>query len=147
MVTRRAIRGVLGNFLGTYVSRYSEYEGYWLFGFLAGDLGELRIDLLAPTVNQPDTPLDLAVRSAAAKFMEQVEKASLAPSQIRDAWLTIRRLPRSVEGSVNGHPCAGNNLSFVAVATMDSGRRYEREQFVFVAPHDAEIEVRSARGG
>ncbi len=34
MATRRAINGVLGNFLGTYVSRYSDYDSYWLFGFI-----------------------------------------------------------------------------------------------------------------
>jgi hypothetical protein len=33
MVTPRAIRGMLRNFLGTYTSQYSDYKGYWLFGF------------------------------------------------------------------------------------------------------------------
>ena len=46
MAKRRAIRGVLGNFLGTFTSRYSDYDGYWLFGFLVADLKDLRIDLL-----------------------------------------------------------------------------------------------------
>ena len=57
MASRRVIKGVLGNFLGTYVSRYSDYDGYWLFGFLVGDLGELRINLLGQSVSDPDTPI------------------------------------------------------------------------------------------
>jgi len=30
---------VLKNFLGTYTSRYSDFQGYWLFGFLVPGLG------------------------------------------------------------------------------------------------------------
>src|SRR4051794_17775759 len=100
MATRKVIRGVLSNFLSTYVSRYSDYDGYWLFGFLVSDLGELRIDLLVPIVGDPDTPLGAAIRSAAAKFADQAGKAGLTRSQVRDAWLAILRLPGPVGGSV-----------------------------------------------
>jgi hypothetical protein len=144
MATRRAIRGVLANFLGTYMSRYSDFDGYWLFGFLIGGPAELRIDLLAPPVGVPGTPLDTAVRSAAVKFEDQMQKAGLTRPQIRDAWLVLRKLPGSVAGSVNGHPCIGHRLLFSAGAVTDDGRRYGREQDVFVAPHNAEVELRSA---
>jgi len=145
MATRRTVRGVLGNFLGTYTSRYSDYDGYWLFGFLVADLAELRIDLLATQVDDANTPVSVAVRSAVGKFDDQVRKAGLVRSQVREACLTIRRLPGSVEGPVNGHSCAGYNISFSAGVLMDGGRRYEREQIVFVAPHDSKVELRSAR--
>jgi len=138
---------VLGNFLGTYTSRYSDYRGYWLFGFLVADLDELRIDLLASPAAEADSPLGVAVRSAAAKFANQVQKAGLVRPQIRDAWLTIRKLAGPATGSVNGVPCAGHNVSFSAGAVMDGGRRYEREQVLFVAPHNAEVELRSGRAG
>lgn len=145
MVTRRAIRGVLGNFLGTYTSRYSECNGYWLFGFIVADLGDLRIELLTPTGDASDAPLEAAVRSAAAKFVDQMQKAGLVRPQVRDAWLTIRKLPGPAKGSINGVPCAGHNVSFSAGAVMDGGRRYERENVVFVAPHNPRVELRSAR--
>jgi hypothetical protein len=135
---------VLGNFLGTYISRYSDFEGYWLFGFLIGDLTEFRIDLLVPIAGVAGTPLDVAVRSAAAKFEDQLRKAGLTRSQVREAWLELRKLPSPVEGSVNGHLCIGHRLLFAAGAVMESGRRFEREQNVFVAPHNAEVEWRSA---
>src|SRR5688572_18734716 len=114
MATRRAIRGVLGNFLGTYTSRYSDYGGYWLFGFLVADLGELRIDLLAPPPGESDAPLGVAARSAAAKFADQLRHAGLARSQVREAWLTIRKLPGPAVGAVNGVPCGGHNVRFSA---------------------------------
>src|SRR5262245_28787953 len=102
MATRKAVRGVLGNFLGTYTSRYSDSDGYWLFGFLVADLGELRIDLLAPPASDSEGPLGLAVRSAAAKFADQMQKAGLVCPQIQEAWLTIRKLSGQTAGSVNG---------------------------------------------
>jgi hypothetical protein len=144
MATRRVIKGVLGNFLGTYVSRYSDYDGYLLFGFLVSDLGELRINLLGESVSEPDTPMGRAVLSAVAKFDDQRQKAGLAPSRVRDAWLMIRRLPGLARGSVNGHSCAGFNVSFLAAARMDDGKRYERDRVVFVAPHDPKVELRRA---
>jgi hypothetical protein len=145
MVTRRANRGVLGNFLGTYMSRYSDHDGYWLFGFLVANLDELRIDLLASLTGESNSPLGVAVRSATAKFADQVQMAGLVRAQILEAWLTIRKQPGRAMGSVNGVPCAGHNVSFSAVAMMDTGRRYEWERVVFVAPHNNEIELRSAR--
>ncbi len=78
MATRRIIKGVLGNFLGTYVSRYSDYDGYLLFGFLVGDFAELRINLLGQSVADPDSPLGVAVLTAVAKFEDQRAKAHLA---------------------------------------------------------------------
>jgi len=145
MATRRAILGVLRNFLGTYTSRHSEYDGYWLFGFLVADLGELRVDLLAPPADAPDAPLGVAVRSAAVKFADQVRKAGLLRPQIREAWLTIRKLPGAAVGTVNGVPCAGHNVSFAAGAVMGEDKCYEHTQVVFVAPHDAGVEMRSTR--
>ena len=46
MASRSVIKSVLWNFLGTYMSRYSDYDGYWLFGFLIEDMGELEINIL-----------------------------------------------------------------------------------------------------
>jgi hypothetical protein len=146
MATRRVIKGVLENFLGTYVSRRSDYGGYLLFGFLIGDFAELRINLLGQGVSDPDTPVGVAVLSAAARFEDQRQKAGLARPQLREAWLTIRRSPGSVWGSINGRPCAGFYFRFVAQAVMDDGKSYERERVVFIAPHNAGIELRSARG-
>ena len=144
-MTRRVIRGVLGNFLGTYTSRYTDYDGYWLFGFLVADLGELRIDLLAPPASNSKVPLDVAVQSAVDKFADQMQKAGLVRSQIREAWLTIRKLPVRSVGLNNSVARAGNNVSFWVGTVTDNGRCYEREQIVVVAPHNAEVERRSAR--
>ena len=145
MATRRVINGVLGNFLGTYVSRYSDYNGYLLFGFLVGELGELRFNLLGESVSETSSPKGVAILSAVTKFEDQRRKMDLSRSRIREASLTIRRVSGVVSGSINGHSCSGFNVSFLATAVMDDGKRYERERVVFVAPHEAKVELRSAQ--
>ena len=145
MPSRRVIKGILGNFIGTYSSRYSDYTGFWLFGFLVRDLAELQIDLLAPKCTESDSPRGVAIRTALAKFEDQLRKAGLAKSDLRQASLKLKKLDVPVEGSVNGHLCSGFNLSFSCNVLTKGGKHYEREQTVFAAPHDAKIEIQSAR--
>ncbi len=143
MATRRVIKSVLQSFLGTYTSRYSDYDGYWLFGFLVADLGELRINLLGQNVGDPASPVGVATSLAVTKFEEQRRKSDLAPSHIHEAWLTIQRLPGERKWWASDHWSAGFNIRFSALAVMENGKRYERECDVFVAPHNPEFESRS----
>jgi hypothetical protein len=145
MATRRVLKSALVNFLGTYSSRYSDYDGYWLFGFLVGELNGLRIDLLAQSDSDANGPRGAALRCAKLRFEEQCRKSGLVPSQVREGWLTMALLPGSVRGTVNGRPCEGRSLRFTAEAVTDLGRSYKRELVIFVAPHNANIECRSSR--
>jgi hypothetical protein len=47
MPGRRSITGVLCGFLGTYTSRYSDFDGYWIFGFLVAQVVDVKFDLWA----------------------------------------------------------------------------------------------------
>jgi len=147
MNRRRTIKGVLHNFLGTYTSRYSDYDGFWLFGILLGDVEELKIDLLSGSVgtSQP-APVTAAIELAVQRFAEQVEKAGLSVSCVREARLEITKLPGSQRGAVHGHISVGNHVRFVARVVSDYGKTYEGTRTVFVAPHDASVERRSTRG-
>lgn len=144
MTRRKTIQGVLENFLGTYTSRYSNHRGYWLFGILVEDLERLDVDLL-----QPEPPMGDSVKTrgaatlAALKFNEQVKKAGVALSQIREARLSLTRLTGTMEGIVNGRARTGYTLHFVATAVTDLGRAFRCERSVFAAPHDALLESRS----
>jgi len=143
----RRINGVLVSFLRTYTSRYSDFQGYWLFGFLVVDLvSELRIDLLTPSTHRHDTALDLALRLASEKFHDQVRKGGIVSDRIRRAWLTIRRPLEPVEGTVNDHACLGYRVGFAIEVLTEDGRRYAQELLLFVAPHNPELERRSTRG-
>ena len=78
VANRRVIKGVLDNFLGTYTSRYTDYEGYWLFGLLVADLGEVEFDLLAAG-GSPDSPLGVAELAASLKFADQRRRRDWSP--------------------------------------------------------------------
>jgi hypothetical protein len=139
------MKSVLRNFLGTYTSRYSQFRGYWLFGFLVGELSELNFNLLSAPPVDVETPRAVAEKLAATKFEDQLRKSGLERSMVREARLSLRRAPEVANGSVNGHACAGYNLSFEAHAVMDTDKQYGCKQVLFVAPHDARVERRSGR--
>ena len=143
---RKAIKGVLYNFLGTYTSRYSDYKGYWLFGMLVSKEKFLNIDLLNSNSDwSVSTPLAIAHQLAVQKFREQLEKTDLSISCVQEAHLDITRLPNLRNGTVNGHICVGYNMLFQVKVTSDFDRKYKGEMSIFVAPHDPRIELRSTR--
>ena len=143
MPTRRVLKSVLHGFLGTYTSRYSDYDGYWLFGFLVGDLDRAEFDLLAASPTKPGGPITTARELAVRRFAEQLEKHGIDERVVQDARLLMSRLPD--DNSVPGqHFRPGYIISFSAIAMADTGRRFERDALVFVAPHDPRLESRSS---
>jgi hypothetical protein len=150
MATRRIIKSVLRNFLGTLTSRYSDWNGYWLFGFVVNDLERLDHDLLIPVAGSPDdTPLAHIRSVATIKFQEQLSKARLDPIHIREATLILERLPGRVEVQYNPYTSpyttSGYRVRFMVSAITDLGKVYECEQIVAVAPHDWTHEFQSSR--
>lgn len=145
MHRRRKILSVLHNFLGTYTSRYSDHQGYWLFGFIVREVDELRIDLLNGTANvHRSAVIDRAVQVAVRKFLEQIVYDDLPIQWIREAKLDISKT-RPMHGIINGHQRSGVELRVCASAVMDIGTQYESKVLMFVAPHDPSVELQ-ARG-
>lgn len=147
MAKQRIIKSVLHNVLGAYTSRHSEYEGYWLFGFLVSCFEHgIAINLLLPQteLDQPG-PLAVATHLAVQKFTEQIEKAGLDLSLVQSAFLEIAKSSYLRTGTVNGHSLAGYDVRFAATAVSDLGKVYQCEVSVFVAPHNPTVEHKSAR--
>jgi hypothetical protein len=143
---RRRLNGALHNFLATFTSRYSDYDGYWLFGFLLKDAEDLKIDLINPNSDSPSsTPLQVAANIARQKFQDQLAKAGLNISCARDAHVTITKLSEPRRGFVNGHVSDGHEVRCLATVVTDLGKTYHRQMNIFVAPHNPEIEFRSTR--
>ena len=139
------IRNALAGFLGTYSSRNTDYKGYWLFGFIVDCLSELHIDPLMQPRSLASTALHAARDLARAKFLDQLLKNGITVDRVRQAALTVRRLPGKLERSIDDHVRAGFMVNFHIEAVMQDDRSYDRSCIVFVAPHDAEVERRSAR--
>jgi hypothetical protein len=145
MARRKVIKSVLHNFLGTYISRYSTYRGYWLFGFLVSDLFQSEFDLLDLGNGDTETPLAVAEHLAVTSFGDQLRRARLDPSKVQQARLTISSSRDPTKPWVHGHRAPVFNLSFRACAVMDDSRRYQCEQVAVVARHDPLVESRSRK--
>ena len=138
---------MLRNFLGTLTSRYSDWHGYWVFGFVVNDLERLDHDLLIPVASSHgETPLAHIRSLATMKFLEQLSKARLNPIRIREATLVLERLAGRVEIQL-AYPYAadGYRVRFMVGAITDLGKVYECAQIVAVAPHDPVHEFQSSR--
>ena len=145
MATRKAIKGVLDNFLGTYTSRYSDYCGYWLFGFLVTEAESLSFDLLTAPAQPESGAVSAAANSAVEKFQDQLGKHGLARTHVRTACVLIERLSLTADGQVNGRSAAGYQVRVSVTAVTDRGRRFDSERSFFVAPHNPQAEFRSTR--
>ncbi len=143
-MTRRAIKGALLNFLSTYASRNSDYDGYWLFGFIIAELPEMHIDLFVkPEDNPPTVPLDAGVWMAKQQFWRQIRSAQVSFNQIREAKLWVTRQPEPpprIYGRDDSH-----EFILHARVTTDRDVSIEEKITITVAPHDAQREIRSTR--
>jgi hypothetical protein len=146
MKTRRQIPGVLHNLLETFTSRYSDYDGYWLFGQLLLEAETLSIDLRDEEKNSASSAVAAAAcREAYTKFEDQMKKADMPIECIASAILTMTKAKTEKVGVVNHQPSSGYEVSFAVEAISDQGKKYRAEKTVFVAPHDPSIESRSNR--
>jgi|SRR6185312_3623449 len=141
---RRNLKGVLAGFLGTYTSRYSDYQGFWLFGFIVGLPNPLEIDLLGVQENAL-SPEDMAGDLARVKFREQLRKHGFELSAVRRARLVIEHGEHKVGRLAGDFRREGFDTVFRAFVVADTESRFDRREVVFVAPHDERFERRSAR--
>ena len=145
MPHRRELKAVLHNFLGTYTSRNSDHDGYWVFGLAEAQLGDLRVDLVGPSADSSDAQAH-ASGLARQRFSEQLAKAKIPLSFVREAQLTVDRSDSPTRGFVNERAVEGHVFRFSVRAVSDRGAVFEDQASVFVAPHNAKLERRSARG-
>lgn len=111
---------------------------------LIADLNRHTVDLLAAELDGNDA-LTTTALIAQRRFREQVIKAGLAVSCIREARLELHRTQRSETVFVNGLAATGYELTLAARLVSDLGRTYESTKSIFVAPHDPGMERRSTR--
>ncbi len=142
---RRNIRGVLGGLLGRYTSRYSDFDGYWLFGMLVSNLDHLVIDLLQADETPPRHPLALAEALARSVFRDQMAKAGLPLSRAAAASIELKRSSTPSGGHAGDYVVPGFDVTFIARVVSDLGTVYQHTTTIFVAPHDPRREMRATR--
>jgi hypothetical protein len=146
MKIRRQITGALCGLIDTYASRYSDYDGYWIFGLLVREADSFSFDLLHEESKSRFSPVVAhAHQLARLKFQEQLERAHIPSACVSEAKIVIQKLGDSKVGPVNGLMMNGHQVSLAAEAVSDLGKKYRAEKFLFVAPHDPRVELRSVR--
>ncbi len=140
MTSRKALRGALNGFLGTYISRYSDYQGYWLFGQSPeSDLKQGNFDLLE-SGQGTNTPSEAARSFAGSRFREQVAKASLSMDVVSRAELCIKATDEYGECRQGDFRSRGRRVIFEALVCSDTGQTYRACCSAFIAPHDPDKE-------
>lgn len=147
MTSRHVIPQVLQGFLGTFTSRNSDCDGWWVFGFLVEGLGKMSIDLLGGVAEGAEgTPEVFVRRLAAQRFSEQLAKSGLSRQCVREARVDIWLSSERTFGWQNHTYSSGYDMSFQAHAVSDLGKSCDSPIWtVFVAPHDPKLESRSLR--
>ena len=144
---RGDLGGALGGFLGTFVSRYSDYDGWWLLGFLVGAAEPFEIDLLGPRVaDSLAPPWSFAVELARDRFADQLRKWGIPPGALTEARLTIMTLPGTVRIPDGGRHETARPVRLVARARTAAGLSRDAVRDVRVAPHDPSKESRRSPG-
>jgi hypothetical protein len=150
MPSRKLIAGVLRGFLGTYVSRYSDLDGYLVFGLAADGLDGLDVELTSAGPPPSLDPVSEVRRLAIQRFAEQLAKADLPWSVVASAKLTIARdaeRSRDPAASVAIRVVTGYDYTFTIAVVTDLGRPYRAERRAFIALHTPGAFARSARRG
>jgi len=138
MSTHQAFAAGLRNFLSVFTGRYSDPDDYRFLGTLLQNAGTLSVDLLAQPAADNSADADVASRTAIAKFENQMRLAGFEPVQFKSATLRITRVPREVDGTLDGQRCVGANAEFRAEAVLHNGKQCLREKVVFFPNRDAE---------
>jgi len=136
----RVLKCVLHNFLGTLASRHSDFRGYWLFGQHPAELDRWKVDLRG-AATAGDEPLGFAMRLAILRFEEQLAKAGLGMSVVREAMLSCVRVEPAL-GLQGGCEVRGHCVELRVRVVTDRGRLVEHHHTMFVAPHDPSRERR-----
>ena len=146
MAPRRMMRSVLYGFLGTFVSRYSDFHGYWLLGQLEPLLDGWEVDLLDPTSRRAASSADAHARQwASQKLWQQVSRHGLSRGAVCAASVRVSSVGAMREEWTGEHTRRGRDFVFQATATVDTGKEFSAQRTVFVAPHSASLERRSLR--
>jgi len=140
---RRKLTGVLCGFLDAFVSRDSDYDGYWIFGLLVREGDEFSFDLLHASSKIEGTPvLSAASQIAHSKFVRLLEKSHIPAQFVSEGRLIMSKLEPATRGLVNRRTSNGHLYSLQAEATSDLGKQYTARKTIFIAPHDPSVEQR-----
>ncbi len=133
MPTHRAIKALINNFLGTYVSRYTDHRGFWIFGLWVNEHEFQSIDLLSPAA-EGDSVSASAENLAKARFSEQSTKFGFSHDDFSAVSVSITRSSELVHGHAGNRPVLGYRLTLTVRVISASGREHSASCESFAEP-------------
>ncbi len=138
---RGAIKSLLEGFLGTYTSRYTRWQGYWLFGFIVEDMHGTCFELLEQPDIQEVSPMATAASIARSNFRAQLARNGVPEARVLTARLEIVRVANPRHWFAIGMlPKQGHEFLFTVNVQTDSTTTHQRSRSVLIAPHDPNVE-------
>ncbi|MGC4070969.1 MAG: hypothetical protein QM760_00300 [Nibricoccus sp.] len=132
--------------MSAFTSRYSDYDGYWLFGFLVTRGERFTFDLTGDIQTEIGDPIvSAAFYRVRSLFYQQLEKAKIPMGLISSASVFLEKNQVAKLGPVNHQAVLGQDVIISARGVSDLGTVYTSTKIIFVARHDPEIELRSVR--
>jgi hypothetical protein len=146
MKCRRQIPGVLRSWLDTLVSRYTDYDGYWVWGMLQNETHSLDISIKGPDSNLSLTRLQLSLLGYSRRRAQELFDLSPVPFDvISELSLSVQTMPDRVMVRQGTHISNGFITNLAACATSDLNKKYRVTVQFGVAPHSFWHEHRSSR--
>ncbi|MCD2518719.1 hypothetical protein LQ564_20690 [Massilia sp. G4R7] len=93
MLTKYKLNHVAGGLMGTFISRYNDYQGYWAFGVMVRELRDggnrVHLDLLAGSA-EPAAPAAASAARAYADYLGRaLGKLGASPSDLAEAGMLV----------------------------------------------------------
>ena len=141
MKVRRRITGALAGFLHTYISRYTDMNGYWLWGQLVLETSAIELQILPEDAPLPVLPISRhATILARKKILEQLDNHHIPRHFVKEAKLRIEKKIDESYGWIEHQRVKGNLVVLTIDAVSDLEKKYSCYARMFVSPHDPAIE-------
>ena len=148
MLSKRKLRHLAAGLLGTFISRYNDYEGYWAFGVMYREVyssgNPVTLDLIAKTA-LPDMPATANVSRTYGNYLrEAIAKFGDPPEELMEAGVLIEfGLPPPVEQAWHG--VTGDPFRCTVRLVNKQGGAATAQALQHCMPYDLFPGIRSAR--
>jgi len=102
MARRRALKGIAGGLVSSFISRNNDVNGYWGIGklyshMLKSKVDILRIDLIQNTIEPKSSEFEFRISKYYEWMMAQIEKQNINKNYLKNTEVIIEKLPKQAD--------------------------------------------------
>jgi hypothetical protein len=136
MPRRRQFQGICHDILGSFVSRYNDFEGYWAFGqyvLVLNRIGETQFQF---KLTGPTETSDHHVLAVSEEYYRGAVLRLMETNAMPQAWLA--------DGAIKVSIVAPDEVKCEIEIVSDLDKTYRCARTMSVRPHDSGVELRRA---